>query len=137
MAGDTKETGPGPDEVVSPDTLPYVDPFPSLDAKLGAIIDALAGLGQNGPEVFDLAAFGAANIAQHMWLRLHIQTIVVSCTAAGTFILNVGSFARTWNLDIGTTVIPYPITVERGTDLSFAGAAAGLNGYVLATADTE
>lgn len=134
MAGDTKTTDQR-EEVAAPD---YANPFPSIQATLDDILETLRGRVADGLGIFDLPATTAPPLAifgQHMWQRIQVQTIVVNCSAAGTFILTIGSYTRTWNVDIGVTAIPFPYTFDRAADISVAGTATGINGYIVAAAE--
>ena len=87
----------------------------------------------DGPGVFDITAQGLQTFGTHQWQRLQVATLVFTCSAAGTATLTVGSFLRTWNVIAGVNVIPFPITVERATDLILGGTAVGLTCQLLAS----
>lgn len=130
MAGDTKETGA---PVLDPSDALISDPFPGIQATLDGILDELRGVTKEGPSIFDLTALGAGTFGQHQWQRLRIAEIIATASAAGTLILTIGSFPRTLNLAVGINRIPFPVTIERATDVSIGGTAVGLTAYAIAT----
>lgn len=134
MAGDNK-TSDQREIVPAPD---YSDPFPGILQTLEDIRDTLRGRVEAGPGIFDIPAAGSANpfsFGTHMWQRLQVQAIVVSASAAGTFILNIGSYSRIWNLDLGVVVIPFAYTLDRALDVTFAGTAVGMTPYLIASGE--
>lgn len=133
MAGDTKTTDQR-EVVPAPD---YDDPFPGIQSTLDAIRDALVGRPSDAAGIFDLVAVasGVLTFAQHSYQRVQVAALVVSCGAAGTAIITIGSFARTFNVVAGVTVVPFPITLERGTDLTLTGTALTLAGYLIGSAE--
>lgn len=131
MAGDTKETGPG--TLATPGDPTLTDPFPGIQATLDGILDELRGVSRRGPGRFDLGANANSAIAGADWLRVRTALLVVSCSAAGTAVLTIGSFARTFQVIAGVTSIPFPETIERGADVTITGTAADLTGYLVGT----
>lgn len=131
MSGDTKETAPS--TLATPSDPALNDPFPGIQATLDGILDELRGVSRRGPGRFDLGVDANTLISGSDWLRIRAAFLVVSCSAAGTAVLTIGSFARTFNIVAGVTPIPFPETIERGADVTLTGTAVGLTGYLIAT----
>lgn len=130
MAGDVKTPESG-EQVAAPD---YQNPFPSIQRTLEAILDALRGSAPGEvPSIFDILAAGGITFGQHQWQRIRVSLLVVSASAAGTATVRIGSFTRTWQVGVGTTTLPFPYVIERGTDVVLGGSAADITGYLIAT----
>ena len=129
MAGDTK-TVDNHEQVGATD---YSDPFPGIQSTLDLILATLQGRVTDGPGVFDVTAAGLQTFGTHQWQRLQVVSLVFTCSAAGTATLTVGSFLRTWNIIAGINVMPFPITIERATDLILGGTAAGITLQIIAS----
>lgn len=135
MAGDVKTV-----DAHDVAAVPVADPFGGIANTLDEIRDILRGQGAKAEAVFDLptaaqVASGITPFAQHQWQRLHVASIVATASAAGTLIITVGSTVRTFNIDVGVNVIPFPTTIDRGTDFTVGGTAVGLTAFALATAE--
>jgi hypothetical protein len=111
----------------------YSDPFPGIQSTLDLILQALIGRPSDAEGVFDITAQGLQTFGTHQWQRLQVSAIVASASAAGTLTLTVGSFLRTINIGAGVTVIPFPITIERGTDVILGGTAAAVAAFLIGT----
>jgi hypothetical protein len=127
MAGDTKETS------ATQLAVPETDAFAGIQSTLDAIRDELRGSISDGPGIFDILASGAIASATHQWQRLRVERIIATCSTAGTLIITVGSRARTLNLAVGVSDIPFPDTIERGTNVDLSGTAVGVTAYLIAT----
>jgi hypothetical protein len=106
----------------------------ALGERMDAVRETLERREQESPGIFQLGS-----VAKSSSLRLRVKELVLSVTAAGTFGLMIGTTdeGRRFNFAAaGTLVIPMPITIDSGKDISISGTAANiLNAYVTFFAD--
>lgn len=123
MAGDTKET------TATETPAPVVDdPFPGIQETLNAILRevSLDGMGE-----YDFV--GGALAGGSSWQRLRCRYLIVSCEDADTATLTVGTVARSWLIPANDTrVIPLPIVIERGVNVTLAAASGAVTGSLIA-----
>lgn len=123
MAGDTKETS-------ATETPPPIvdDPFPGIQATLDRIADVLdlAGEGQ-----LDFSATGTL-IGGPSHARMRCRYLVFSTTAAATVTLTIGTMTRTYSVPAADTrVIPLPLVIERGLDITLSASAGAVTGALI------
>lgn len=124
MAGDTKET------TAAETPAPVVDdPFPGIQATLDAILRevSLDGIGE-----YDFGADGVL-LGGSSWQRLRCRYLIVSCEDADTATLTVGTVARSWLIPANDTrVIPIPIVIERGANVTLTAPGGAVTGSLIA-----
>jgi hypothetical protein len=109
MAGDTKETS----AVTLPDP-PVDDPFPSIQRTLDGINDAVRAVADT---IIRIDAGQRTSLAP----RLRVAYLIVSRATAGDGILTVGTASYTFTMLAAPVRIDFPLVIERGTDIAFAG----------------
>ena len=123
MAGDTKET------TATETPAPVVDdPFPGIQETLNAILRevSLDGMGE-----YDFV--GGALAGGSSWQRLRCRYLIMSSTDAATVTLTVGTIARSWLVPAGDTrVVPIPVVIERGVNVTLTASAGTVTGSLLA-----
>lgn len=126
MAG---QTDANPSSGIMPE-IEFDDPFERMNGTLDLIWKAVTGR-DGDTEILDLAG-GGARTQQHV--RLRVSMFVFSCDAAATITLAVGTGSRTFVLGgPDTKIVPLPIVVERGMDITLTATAGNVSGYFVGT----
>jgi len=118
--GAQPETGYHPD-------LEYIRQFNTQNSILQNIYDALVGRGRPSRFTFELQL----NTRRLLTTRVTLDNIVATnLTAAGvTATLTLGTRVYTFGLQAGQTLIlPLPLVIEPGTDVTFTNASGWLVG---------
>lgn len=110
------------------------DPFPGIQQTLDAILAELS-LSGDGEYLFSPTAvatvMGLAAGATHQ--RMRCRYLIFSTSAAAVVTLTVGSMPRTYSVPAADTrVIPLPIVIERGSDVSLSVSAGTVTGNLIA-----
>lgn len=126
MAGDQKD--------INAPEIEIVDPFERMNGLLGDIFRALSNRGDD-TRIWDLTGIGAAGpLSQHP--RFRVRDLVVTVDAAAAVTFTVGTFSRVFNFAMADTkVIPLPVIIERGTDVTLAASAGTVGGYLIGTTE--
>lgn len=68
--------------------------------------------------------------------RFFLETIVWNVSAASVPILEVGSGTYTFDIDVSPVVMPFPIVIDRGTDIRVTfGAGLTADVYLIGTVE--
>lgn len=125
MAGFVKETESG---IETPPPA-IDDPYPGIQNTLDAILREVSLAGE-GEYLFSAAG---ALIAGASWQKLRCRYLVFSTSAAATVTLTIGTMIRTYSVPAADTrVIPLPIVIERGLNITLSASAGTVTGSLVA-----
>lgn len=129
MAGETNSVPTG--KAGMPD-IELDDPFATMNGLLRGILGALTN--RDDETVWNLTGGGTVVQSQHV--RFRVRALVFDVSAAGTVSFTVGTFTRTFTPAVsGTTIVPMPIVIERGTDVSLTISAGAVTGYLIGSGE--
>lgn len=113
MAGDSKATDNN-ERTAPPD---IDDPFASMRDAIEAIAENTKQVGQ---QIIRLdAAATPTPVAQHAKLR--VQSIIIARATAGAAVVVIGTAQYPFTVAAAPVVLPFPLVIERGTDMSATG----------------
>jgi hypothetical protein len=75
-----------------------------------------------GAEIITLTGGAAVNASGVQWEKLRVRYLILSSVTLATRVLTIGT--RTFSFDLPASlpvVVPFPLVIERGSDLSFSG----------------
>lgn len=116
--------------------IEVVEPLAALEAKADA---QLADQRMVGWEMLDfrIVAGAAPTLPQSQHVRFRVRALVIATDAAATVIITIGTRTFNFPVAVGTIVIPFPVVIERGVDLTATVAAGAANVTVLVIGSPE
>lgn len=123
-----------PTELQLPGYLAEIDPLkPLTDAAKAGFEALISWLRMENCEIVRLDA-GAAPAPQSQHVRFRVRYVIVSAITAGTMTLTVGTASYPFEGQArGNDAIPFPLVIERGSDMS----CVGTDGRIFLVGDVE
>lgn len=107
------------------------DPFPSIADKLSELVDAARMVDWEIIGPISTAAAAASGLTSQ-YPKLRVQSVIMSTDTAVVATLVVGTIRYPFALAIGINRFPFPLLIERGTNVSVEySAAATAHVYLL------
>lgn len=118
--------------------IDVIEPFDTLERETRRVGDTAVAMLDDaqmvGWEILDFRIVGGVTPTQQsQHPRLRARFLVLGCDAASTVRITIGTRSFDFPLAIGTVVIPFPVIIDRGVDLTIAATAGAANcvGYVI------
>lgn len=99
------------------------DPFPSIADRLGAMVDALRMVDWEIVGPISTAAATASGLSSQ-YPKLRVQQVILSTDIACIATIVIGSIRLPFAITPGINVLPFPLLIERGTNVSIEYSVA-------------
>jgi hypothetical protein len=97
----------------------YLDALSTVSRDTRALLAALTYI---GTEIVIVTGGAAVNANGTQWERLRVRHLIVTSITAGLRVFTIGTRSFSFPLAANTTlVLPFPLVIERGSDLSYSG----------------